>query len=204
MGEKKAQDDSAVADHPNRDSSLHWIVLATSLLTMILALATLPMHSWMSDFGTVEINTPELQGKQVDWELNYGLRESISHFGEEVEITEYECNNSDSECSGVKTAGLVAMTLIVIGALTCLISIIFTFVRSMKGKGNRAQNQTALIGGVLVLLAPLLWFIILPGVFPPIEGMYLGLAFYLALVAGLLGTAGGVFAMICEEPEVSA
>ena len=200
MGKEKA----AVEEYSISHSYLHWIVLSTSALTLILALVTVPMHSWMNDSGTVEINTPELQGKQVEWELSYGLRESISHFGEEVELTEYECNYSDKECTGIKNAGLVAITLIIIGSFTCLASIILTFVRTIKGKGNKAQNRTALIGGVLILLAPLLWFILLPGVFPPIEGMHLGLAFYIALVAGLLGTVGGIFVEARDKSGASA
>lgn len=171
-----------------------WPSILTALIASVLALSTIFMHSWLAESGTVEINTPELQGKEVEWDLNYGLWESISHFGEEVEVTDYDCGVNDLDCKGFKTAGIVAIVLLILGALTALLSAFL----NLNGKifAPVLRNRLGVLGGVIISFSPICWLIILPGVFPPIEGMHLGLSFWLALSAGILGVAGSAFSCI--------
>ncbi len=160
------------------------------------------MHSWMSQSGTVEINTPELQGKEVDWELEYGLWESISHFGEEVEVTDYDCGVNDLECRGFKTAGIVTIVLIVLGVLTAISSLFLNLTE--KALPPILRVRMGVLGGGLILVAPIIWAILLPGVFPPIEGMGVGLAFWLAMVSGVIGVSGGALSCIQARKGVGA
>lgn len=178
-----------------------WPSIAASLIAALLAISTIFMHSWMTDSGTVEINTPELQGKEVDWDLNYGLWESVSHFGEEVEVTDYDCGVNDLDCKGFKTAGIVAIVLLLLGALSAITSAFL----NLQGRpfGPVLRIRIGVIGSALILLSPIIWLVMLPGVFPPIEGMHVGFGFWLALFAGFAGVAGSAVSCLQTVRGVS-
>lgn len=170
-----------------------WVTFSTTLVATIIAFSTLFMHTWMYDSGIVEINTPELQGKEVEWALHYGLWESISEFGEEIEVTDYDCAPSEADCKGFKTAGITSMAMIGIGIVTAGISSFMLLSSKSRAKNSRLPFRLAGLSGLLFGLTPLIWMTLLPGVFPPIEGMHVGIAFWMGLGAGLLGIAGGAF-----------
>ncbi|MDP6742427.1 MAG: hypothetical protein QF807_07585 [Candidatus Thalassarchaeaceae archaeon] len=170
-----------------------WVTLSTTLVATIMTFTTLFMHTWMYDSGTVEINTPELQGKEVEWSVNYGLWDSISHFGEEIEVTDYDCAPNEADCKGFKTAGITSIATIILGMITAGIATSMHLSSKSRAKGSRLPFRLSGISGLLIGITPIIWMTLLPGVFPPIEGMQIGMAFWIGIAGGILGIAGGAF-----------
>ncbi|MCH2434817.1 MAG: hypothetical protein MK197_00805 [Candidatus Poseidoniaceae archaeon] len=172
----------------SKPSLLNLVSFVFTISTLLILLTTVSSNSWMtaSDdgddylFGLSELEESE---KYTSFSRDYDSREWIMFDGEEAD-----------------SAGTVALIFLWIAILAVISSLVLLCLNNFGDYRSNYAMTVAFIGGGLAIIGAIVWWIMFPEVNELEEdGLGLGSAFYLTIIAGLLSVGSG-FSLL-KSPE---
>ena len=172
----------------SKPSLLNLVSFVFTIATLLILLTTVSSNSWMtaSDdgddylFGLSELEESE---KYTSFSRDYDSREWIMFDGEEAD-----------------SAGTVALIFLWIAILAVISSLVLLCLNNFGDYRSNYAMTVAFIGGGLAIIGAIVWWIMFPEVNELEEdGLGLGSAFYLTIIAGLLSVGSG-FSLL-KSPE---
>ena len=172
----------------SKPSLLNLASFVLTIATLLILLTTVSSNSWMtaSDdgddylFGLSELEESE---KYTSFSRDYDSREWIMFDGEEAD-----------------SAGTVALIFLWIAILAVISSLVLLCLNNFGDYRSNYAMTVAFIGGGLAIIGAIVWWIMFPEINELEEdGLGLGSAFYLTIIAGLLSVGSGL--SLLKSPE---
>ena len=172
----------------SKPSLLNLVSFVLTIATLLILLTTVSSNSWMtaSDdgddylFGLSELEESE---KYTSFSRDYDSREWIMFDGEEAD-----------------SAGTVALIFLWIAILAVISSLVLLCLNNFGDYRSNYAMTVAFIGGGLAIIGAIVWWIMFPEINELEEdGLGLGSAFYLTIIAGLLSVGSGL--SLLKSPE---
>ena len=174
----------------SKPSLLNLVSFVLTIATLLILLTTVSSNSWMtaSDdgddylFGLSEL---EESDKYTSYSRDYDSREWIMFDGEEAD-----------------SAGTVALIFLWIAILAVISSLVLLCLNNFGDYRSNYAMTVAFIGGGLAIIGAIVWWIMFPEINELEEdGLGLGSAFYLTIIAGLLSVGSGFSLLKSPETE---
>ena len=174
----------------SKPSLLNLVSFVFTIATLLILLTTVSSNSWMtaSDdgddylFGLSELEESE---KYTSFSRDYDSREWIMFDGEEAD-----------------SAGTVALIFLWIAILAVISSLVLLCLNNFGDYRSNYAMTVAFIGGGLAIIGAIVWWIMFPEINELEEdGLGLGSAFYLTIIAGLLSVGSGFSLLKSPETE---
>ena len=174
----------------SKPSLLNLVSFVLTIATLLILLTTVSSNSWMtaSDdgddylFGLSEL---EESDKYTSYSRDYDSREWIMFDGEEAD-----------------SAGTVALISLWIAILAVTSSLVLLCLNNFGDYRSNYAMTVAFIGGGLAIIGAIVWWLMFPEINELEEdGLGLGSAFYLTIIAGLLSVGSGFSLLKSPETE---
>ena len=174
----------------SKPSLLNLASFVLTIATLLILLTTVSSNSWMtaSDdgddylFGLSEL---EESDKYTSYSRDYDSREWIMFDGEDAD-----------------SAGTVALISLWVAILAVTSSLVLLCLNNFGDYRSNYAMTVAFIGGGLAIIGAIVWWIMFPEINELEEdGLGLGSAFYLTIIAGLLSVGSGFSLLKSPETE---
>ena len=174
----------------SKPSLLNLASFVLTIATLLILLTTVSSNSWMtaSDdgddylFGLSEL---EESDKYTSYSRDYDSREWIMFDGEDAD-----------------SAGTVALISLWVAILAVTSSLVLLCLNNFGNYRSNYAMTVAFIGGGLAIIGAIVWWLMFPEINELEEdGLGLGSAFYLTIIAGLLSVGSGFSLLKSPETE---
>ena len=174
----------------SKPSLLNLVSFVLTIATLLILLTTVSSNSWMTArddgddylFGLSEL---EESDKYTSYSRDYDSREWIMFDGEEAD-----------------SAGTVALISLWIAILAVTSSLVLLCLNNFGDYRSNYAMTVAFIGGGLAIIGAIVWWLMFPEINELEEdGLGLGSAFYLTIIAGLLSVGSGFSLLKSPETE---
>ena len=175
-------------------SKMGWVTLGLMVASLVLAIYAVNSAAWMS--GEVEEG-----GEVVTIDMGLSkMRIGMEGFGIPIPYDSFFCHPVDW-CGDAKSAGTAGQAGLAIGILALGGASIMTFMKQQGKEVPPFAMMLGLVGSLAIIIGAMAWYTM----FPTPDDMVLefigldlslGIAFYAAIIAGVLGIAGSVTSLM--------
>ena len=165
----------------NRPGVLNWVALGLTAAAITLIFIAMFSNSWMT-------------GENNDISFSYGFSEWEVEFGDDVTRT-YELSGDgckDEECDDISAAGTTGLIFLWIAVVVAIGSLVLIGLNSFGVYQSKFGMISAFVSGGLAITGAIIWLIMFPEMdFLDDYDLGPGIAFYLAMIGGVLGIGAG-------------
>lgn len=181
----------------NRPSLLNWVALSLVVVSVAMLLIAMFDYSWMVAQESWIIEE-ELDNNP---EYYFGLSEFIIDSGEGQQGIDYDgWNCNENECSDLESAGSTAMIIFWIAIVLAINALIIMCLNNFSEFETKFGTVACFASGNLVIFGTIIWLIMFPSI-GELEPMYVGMSFYMAIIAGVCCVGAGVCEIISSRKK---
>ena len=181
----------------NRPSLLNWVGLSLVVVSIAMLLIAMFEQSWMvaQDNWIIEEEEDDLP------EYYFGLSEFVIESGESRQHIQYDAFNcNENECSDMDSAGETAMVIFWIAIVLAINALIVMCLNNFSEFKSKFGVVGCFVSGNIVIFGTIIWLIMFPSI-GELEPMYVGMSFYMAIIAGVCCVGAGVCEIISSRKK---
>ena len=157
-------------------STLNRVAMGLTAVAITLIFIAMFSNSWMT-------------GEDNDVTISFGFSELSVDDDGDIDTRDIEECKAD-ECDDVSAAGTTGFIFLLIGAIIAIVSLIFIGMNSFGVYQSKFGMIAAFASGVLAIVGSIVWLIMFPEIIE-LDDLSPGIAFYLAIIGGLLCIGAG-------------
>lgn len=193
----------AVAEHKMGDGpdKMTWIASGMVAAAVALIFISLFSNAWMTasrEMGDLEISVKEgfSEGEVTMSDSNDSMTITV-----DIGDCDEEENESKTDCEDKATAALIGQSGLWIGAVAGIAAIALILLNALGTYESGFGKIAAFASGGATIIGAVLWLIMYPAMEDAPDNAGPGMAFYMALVAGVIAVAAGVVNMKASSDE---
>tara|TARA_A200000159_G_scaffold152119_1_gene162785 strand:+ start:18 stop:740 length:723 start_codon:yes stop_codon:yes gene_type:complete len=170
----------------DRPGVLNWVALGLTAAAITLVFIAMFSNSWMT-------------GEDDGYSMYFGLSEYEADFdGDTEESVTYDDCNAD-ECPDMDDAGLTGMVFMWIAIAAAIGSLVLMCLNNFNVYNSKLGMIACFVSGGLAITGAIIWLLMFPEV-EELDDLNLGagMAFYIAIIAGVCSIGSGVCEIISD------
>jgi len=176
---------SAPGDRPG---VLNWVALGLTAVAITMVFIAMFSNSWMT-------------GEEDDYTLSFGLSELEAEYDGDTDTEEYsDCDDENDECQDVASAGTTGQIFLWIAVSVAIGSLILMCLNNFNVYNSKFGMIACFVSGGLAIAGAIIWLVM----FPELDWDFdlgPGMAFYLAIIAGVCSFGSGVCEIISNRKQ---